>query len=183
MQLQRDVSVMLAASALGSSDFPRSHCFMWFWFGLEILRLVYKKAFFKYWAVSILFDLLTSQKNSTIPHKSWKKISSKLDAKGIKRSGILRWFQNYVELLHQEVPKYFFSEKRLFPNFHKSLKIQFFCKIFFPFCQYSRLLHIFEMGAKFRFFWYPLHPISKNFFFNSYKGRCYFFWRIKGQIR
>ncbi len=32
---------------LGSSDFPRSLCFMWFWFGLEILRLVYKKAFFK----------------------------------------------------------------------------------------------------------------------------------------
>ncbi len=35
----------LAYCTLGSSDFPRSLCFMWFWFGLEILRLVYKKAF------------------------------------------------------------------------------------------------------------------------------------------
>ncbi len=31
----------------GPSDFPRLLCFMGFWFGLEILRLVYKKAFFK----------------------------------------------------------------------------------------------------------------------------------------
>ncbi len=27
--------------------FRNSTCFMWFWFGLEILRLVYKKEFFK----------------------------------------------------------------------------------------------------------------------------------------
>jgi hypothetical protein len=30
---------------VGSSDFPISLCFMEFWFGLEIRRLVYKKAF------------------------------------------------------------------------------------------------------------------------------------------
>ncbi len=30
---------------IGSSDFPRSLCFMWFWFSLEILRLVYKSIF------------------------------------------------------------------------------------------------------------------------------------------
>ncbi len=30
---------------LESSDFPRSLCFKWSWFGLEILRLVYKKVF------------------------------------------------------------------------------------------------------------------------------------------
>jgi hypothetical protein len=35
---------------------------MCFWFGLEILRLVYKKHFWKYWTVSILFDLLSSRK-------------------------------------------------------------------------------------------------------------------------
>jgi hypothetical protein len=46
-----------------------------------------------------------------------------------------------------------------------------------------RLLHIFEIGAKFCFFWYPARPISKNFFKNSFKGRCYFFRRVKGQIR
>jgi hypothetical protein len=39
------------ASEVGSSDFDiffiNPICFMCFWFGLEILRLVYKKAFFE----------------------------------------------------------------------------------------------------------------------------------------
>ena len=89
----------------------------------------------KYWTVSILFDLLSSEKSRATPYKSWKKISSKLGVQGIKRSGILRWFQKCVELLHQEVPKDFFSEKRFFAKFSKSLKIQFFSNNFFPFCQ------------------------------------------------
>jgi hypothetical protein len=38
-------------------------------------------------------------------------------------------------LAGQEVSKDFFSEKRFFAKFSKSLKIQFFCKIFFPFYQ------------------------------------------------
>ena len=58
-------------------------------------------------------------------YKSWKK-SSKLGVKGIKRSGILRWFQICVELLRQEVPIDFFSEKQFFAKFPKSLKIHFF---------------------------------------------------------
>ncbi len=37
------------------------------WFGLEILRLVYKKHVLKYWTVSTLFDLLSSKKSSTAP--------------------------------------------------------------------------------------------------------------------
>ncbi len=91
---------------------------MGFWFGLEILRVVYKKRFLKYWTVSTLFELF--KKNSTVPYQNWKKISLKLGAKGIKRSGILRWFQKCVELLRQEVPKDFFSEK----NFQQAYGIQ-----------------------------------------------------------
>ncbi len=87
----------------GSSDFPRSLCFMWFWFGLEILRLVYKKAFFKILIGFYLIWAFNFQKTSTVLHKSWKNISSKLGVQGIKRSGILRWFQKCVELLRQEV--------------------------------------------------------------------------------
>jgi hypothetical protein len=124
-----------ADCAVGSSDFPRSLCFMWFWFGLEILRLVYKKAFFKILNGFYLIWPFNFQKNSTLPYKSWKKISSKLGAKGIKSSKILCWFQKCVKLLRQEVPKDFFSEKRFSAKFSKSLKIQFFCKVFFPFCQ------------------------------------------------
>ncbi len=84
-------------------------------------------------------------------------MSSKLGAKGIKRSEIFRWFQKCAELLRQEVPKDFFPEKQFFAKFSKSLKIQFFCKN----CQ----------TQDFRFFWYPVRPILKKFFFNFYKGR------------
>ncbi len=90
-----------------ASDFPRSLCFMWFWFGLEILRLVKKIIFLKYWMVSIIFDLLTSEKIA--PFLIRKLISSKFAAKGIKRTKILRWFQKSVELFGQEVTKDFFS--------------------------------------------------------------------------
>jgi hypothetical protein len=64
-----------------------------------------------------------------------------LGAKGIKRRGILSSFQNCVELLRQEVPKDFFSAKRNFAKFSKSLKIQFFCKIFFPFAKNKTSAH------------------------------------------
>ncbi len=63
--------------------------------------------FLKYWIVSILFDLLTSEKIALSLIR--KLISSKLAAKGIKRSKILRWFKKCVELLGQEVTKDFFS--------------------------------------------------------------------------
>ena len=108
---------------------------MWFWFGLEILRLVYKKAFFKVLIGFYLIWTFNFQKNSTVPYKSWNFFLSKLGVQGIKRSGSLRWFQKCVELLRQEVPKDFFSEKRFFAKFSKSLKIQFFSYNFFPFCQ------------------------------------------------
>jgi hypothetical protein len=46
---------------------------MCFWFGLETLRIVHKKAFLlKYWMVFTLFDLLSCRKISTAPYKSWK---------------------------------------------------------------------------------------------------------------
>ncbi len=122
------------------------------------------------------------QKNITVPNKSWKKISSKLAVQGIKKSGILRWFQKCVELLRQEVPKDLFSEKQFFAKFSKSPKIKFFCKFFSPFAKLKTSPHFWNQ-RKIRFFWYPAQPISKKFFFNFYKGRRYFFRRIKGQIR
>jgi hypothetical protein len=53
-------------------------------------------------------------------------------AKGIKRSRILRSFQKCVELLRQEVPKDFFSEKRFFAKIFQVPKNSVFCNIFFP---------------------------------------------------
>ncbi len=108
---------------------------MWFWFGLEILRLVYKKACLKILNGFYLIWAFNFQKNSTVPYKSWTFFFSKSSAKGIKRSGILRWFQNCVEFLCQEVPKDFFSWKQFFAKFSKYLKIHFFCEQIFPFDQ------------------------------------------------
>ncbi len=55
---------------LGSSDFDflkKFNMLHVFWFGLEILRLVYKKTFIEILNVSILFDLLSSRKIRTDP--------------------------------------------------------------------------------------------------------------------
>ncbi len=120
-----------ALYTVGSSDFPRSLCFMWFWFGLEILRQVYKKAFFKILKSFYLIWPFNFQKNSTVTYKSLRNISSKLGTKGTKRSGIFRWFQKCVELLRQEVPKDFFSRKMLLLNFLSPQKIRFTVN-FFP---------------------------------------------------
>jgi hypothetical protein len=62
---------------------------MSFWFGLEILRLVYKKGFFK--VLNSFYLILPFNFKKIAPSLiKVKKNSSKLGAKDIKRSGILR---------------------------------------------------------------------------------------------
>jgi hypothetical protein len=67
---------------VGSSDFDiffgNSICIKCFWFGLEILRLVYKKVFFEILIGFYLIWHFILRKNSIAPYKSWKKISSQL---------------------------------------------------------------------------------------------------------
>ncbi len=115
----------------GSFDFPRSLCFMCICFGLEILRLVLKKRFFKYWKVTILFDLFTSKKiaPSLISWISFSKLGALHMVS--KEGGILRWFQKCIDLLRQEVLKDFFL---------KCLKNQFYCKNF-PFAKLETSTH------------------------------------------
>ncbi len=78
--------------------FRNSICFMCFWFGLEILRLVYKKVFFEILNGFYLIWPFILQKSNTAPYKSWKKISSKLVVQCIKRGGILCWFQKCAKV-------------------------------------------------------------------------------------
>ncbi len=112
--------------------------------------------------VSILFDLLSSEKSSTVPHKSWTKISSKLGIQGIKRSGILRRSAKMSRsLVFGKKEKFFYRKTEYLRTFSEKRSLETFD---------TRVLHIFEISAKFRFFWYPLCPIL-----NSYKGRCCFF--------
>ncbi len=112
--------------------FRNSICFMCFWFGLEIIRLVYKKkCCLKYWKVSILFYLLSFEKSSTAPYRGWKKNSSKLGVQGIKRSGILRWFKKCAEVLSLAKGKNFVTERLNFLGLGKfSKKLFFWEKIF-----------------------------------------------------
>ncbi len=102
---------------------------MCFWFGLEILRLVYKKVFFEILNSSILFDLSSFEKKSRV----WQKGQN-----FFQKNWIFRDLENFA--------KYHFSEK----NLGELLD--------------ARVLHIFEISTKFRFFWYPARPISKKFF-------------------
>ncbi len=76
---------------LGSSNFPRSLCFLWFWFGLEILGLVNKKWFLILNSFYLIWPF-NFQKIAPSISKSWKKMSLKLGAESIKRSWILHWF-------------------------------------------------------------------------------------------
>jgi hypothetical protein len=87
---------------------------MCFGFGLEILRLVYKKVFFEILNGLTFYPL----KKVALPLiRVEKKISSKLGVQGIKRSRILPLFQKCVELLRQEVPKDFSQKNNFLQNF------------------------------------------------------------------
>ncbi len=119
--------------------FINSICFMCFWFGLEILRLVYKKAYFEILNSFYLTWPFILQE-STPPLIRVEKMSSILGVQGIKKAEFCADFKNVQK-------SWVWQKGKLFVN------------------------------TKFCFFWYPLHPISKKFLFNSYKGRCCFFGR------
>ncbi len=141
---------------------------MWFWFGLEILRLVYKKKFFKIFNGFYLIWAFNFKKTAPSLMRVEKKISSKLGAKGIKRSRILRWFQKCVELLRQEVPKDFFFRKTIFAQFSKSLKIQL-CKIFSPFAKHRTSAHFWNQ-PKIPLLLIPCMPNFEEFLFQILYG-------------
>jgi len=123
---------------------------MCFWFGLEILRLIYKICFLKYWTVSIIFNLLSLGKSSAAPYKSWKKISSKLAVHGIKRRGILRWSQKFGEVSSLAKGKNILHKNLIFRDLENFAKIVFLRKNLWELLD-ARVLHIFEISAKFRF--------------------------------
>jgi hypothetical protein len=128
---------------------------MCFWFGLEILRLIYKKVFFE-----ILNGFYPSKKE----YKSWKKISSKLGVQGIKRSGILHWFQKCAEVSSLAKWKKKFYRKTQFLGTWKILqKIVFLRKIFGNFLtqEFYTFLKLAQNSASFD----TLHAqFQRNFF-------------------
>ncbi len=149
---------------------------MWFWFGLEILRLVYEKAFFEILNGFYLIWPFKFQENSIVTYKSWKKLFLQIGQNWSQKKRNFAEISKMCRTLVLRSFQRFFLRRTLFS------KNLIFCK-FFPLSLNSRLLHISEISAKFCFFWYPLWSILKKFVSHSYKGQCYFFRRIKGQIR
>ncbi len=81
---------------IGSSDFPRSFCFEWFWFPIEILILVIKSIFDMLNGFN-WFEILSSKKELTF--------LSKWSARGIKRCTIFCWFQKVHNSCINKCPK------------------------------------------------------------------------------
>ena len=102
------------SSLVGSSDFPRSLCFVWFWFNLEILRLVYKKAFFKILIGFYLIWTLNFQKNSTIPYKSWKKNFFEIGRAGYQKKRNFALIAKMCRTLASRSSQRFFLRKTIF---------------------------------------------------------------------
>ncbi len=138
---------------------------MCFWFDLEILRLVYKKAFFEILNGFYLFDLLSSEKSS--PLQELKKVSSKLGIQGIKRSGILRWFKKCVEVSGLAKGEKNLYKKLNFEGLGKFSKKSFFWEKFF----YTFLKNSASFDTLCVHFW-------RNFF-----PGAIFFLKLQAQIR
>ncbi len=155
----------LSLYGVGSSDFPRSLCFMWFWFGLETLRLVYKKAFFKILNGFSLIWPFNFQKNSTVHYTvRVEKNFYKIGRKGYQKKQNFALISKMSRNLASRSSQRFFLRKTIFCKIFQVPKNLVFQKKIFSLLPNSRLLHIFWISAKFRFFWYPVRPISKNFF-------------------
>jgi hypothetical protein len=76
----------------------------------------------------------------------------------------------------------FFPEKHDFRDLGKIWqKIVFLRKNLWELLE-ARVLHIFEISAKFRFFCYPLRPILKKFFSTLIRDSAVFL-KLKAQIR
>jgi hypothetical protein len=113
------------ACGVGSSDFPKSICFMWFWFGLEIQRLVYKKAFFLILNGFYLIWPFTFQKNSLI--RVGKKLSLKLEIgrKGCQKKRNFALISKMCRTLLSRNSQRFFLRKNFFAKFASAKKLVF----------------------------------------------------------
>jgi hypothetical protein len=156
---------------------------MCFWFGLEILILVYKKVFFyKYWTVSILYDLLSFEKSSAAPYKSWKKISLKLAVQGIKRSGIFRWFQKCKEVSSLAKGKKFLQKNFIFRDLENFAKNRFSENKSLETSWHKSSTHFWNQ-RKIPLFLTPCTANFEEIFFQLFEGTVLFFWKLEAQIR
>jgi hypothetical protein len=107
---------------------------MWFWFGLEILRLVYKKAFLKILNGFYLIWVFNLKKTASSLIRV-DKIFLQNWAQRVSKEAEFSLISKMCRTLASRSSQRFFLRKRTF------CKIQFFCK-FFSLLPNTRLLHI-----------------------------------------
>ncbi len=161
------------ASPEGASDFPTSLCFMWFWFGLEILRLVYKKefinilnGFYLIWAFNL--------KKQHPPLSELRKNFFKIGRKGYQKKRNFALISKMCRTLASRSSQKIFFRKTIFCKLSKSLKIQFFCTNFFPFAKHETSAHFLNQ-RKIPLFWYPDTQFRRNFISTLIRGGATFF--------
>jgi hypothetical protein len=81
--------------------------------------------------VSILFDLLSSEKSSTAPYKSWKKISSILAYRVSKGAEFCADFKNVQKSRVWQKGKKFYRKTEFVKSSNKIETAQYFKKRFF----------------------------------------------------
>ncbi len=150
--------------------FRNSICLMCFWFALEILRLVYKKCFLKYWTVLSYLTFYPPKKVALPLIRVEKNFLQSWTYRVSKEAEFCADFKNVQKSQVWQKGKKIYRKTEFLRTWKILQKI-----IFLRNNLDARFLHIFEISVKFRFFWYPLRPILKKFFFNSYKGWCCFF--------
>ncbi len=107
---------------------------------------------------------------------SWKIKSLKLSAKGIfLKALICAGLKKVYYVCVKKCPEVFSQENAFLL---KSLKNHFFWKKFFCLLL-NTSLHLFEISANLRFFWYPLQIISKKFFSTLIRGVAIIFLEEK----
>jgi len=98
---------------------------MCFWFGLEILRLVYKKGFFKILNSFYLTWALTSKKSSAAPYKSWKKCLQHLAYRVSKKAEFCADFKNVQKSWVWQKGKNSLQKNRIFRDLENLTKNHF----------------------------------------------------------
>jgi hypothetical protein len=145
-----------------------------FWFGLEILRLVYKKSVF--WNFERFLSYLTFYlPKKVVPPLIRVEIffSPKLAGWGIKRSGILRWFQKCAGVLSLAKGKKMLQKNWTFRDLENFAKNRFPEKKFLGTSWRKSSTHFWNQ-RKIPLLLIPFAPNFEEFFFNSYKGQCCF---------
>ncbi len=129
-----------------------------------------KNRFSKFWAVSSIFDLFSSQKSSFSLIRDDNFFSLNRSNGASKNPSFRTDFKNVHMTLVKSAPKKVLV-KKLFYKLKICLSIKKNCflgKTFFGCTFYKGNMYIFEISMKWRIFWYHTRPNQRKIFFISW---------------